>query len=172
MKKDRKAQRVLYDHFKFSLRGVCLRYAGNEAEADDIFQEAFIKVFQNLKKLKDPQALPGWVRQTVIRTAINYYHQQQRNNMKELDTTNEYYSDFSMVLDDLSNQQLLELIKSLPDGYRVVFNLYVIDGYTHREISEMLKISENTSKTQLFKAKSILKRALTRLGIKKYEKDV
>ena len=170
--RDRKAQRQLYDLFKQQLMGVCMRYARESAEAEDIFHESLVKVFDKIGSLKDPQALPGWVRQVVINTAVNQY----RANTKFLhhdDCTllEESSEEYVAVLDKLSNDELLAQINALPEGYRIVFNLYVIDGYTHPQIADLLNISVGTSKSQLHAAKKILRTHLKTLGIICYEKS-
>ena len=171
-KGDRKAQRQLYDLFKQRLMGICTRYARERAEAEDIFHEALVKVFEKIGSLKDPQALPGWVRQIVINTAVNQY----RANVKlqhhdESVLLQESSEEYIAILDKLSNDELLTQIRTLPEGYRVVFNLYVIDGYTHPQIADLLKISVGTSKSQLHAAKKMLRTHLKTLGITRYEQS-
>ncbi|MDN5203010.1 RNA polymerase sigma factor [Fulvivirgaceae bacterium BMA10] len=170
IKKDRKALSFFYDTYKRKLMGICLRYASNHFDADDIFQEAFIKIFENLKQLNEPKALDIWVKQIVVRTAINFYHDAQKTRQHlDHEEVNEPNEDYQKIMDEMGANQLVKLINQLPDGYRMVFNLYVLDGYKHREIAEMLGISENTSKSQLRDAKSHLKKMLQRAGINKYE---
>jgi len=144
--------------------GVCLRYAGNRMEAEDILQEGFIKVFQNLATLHSPEAIDGWVRKIMVNTAINYYTKQLKFQ-NEVSLKNEV-SDATIqedALSKLSYNELLRILQGLPPGYRTVFNLYVIDGYSHKEIGEFLGISENTSKSQLWRAKASLRNILRRI---------
>lgn len=172
-KNDRKAQQELYSLFKGRMMGICLRYARRQEDAEDIFQEAFIKVFKNISNLRESEKLEGWVRRIIINTAINHYHKSFSSQiMKDVDEEEEGSSnqDYEGIIDKLNNFQLLAFINELPDGYRLVFNLYVVDGYTHPEIAEMLHISVGTSKSQLFAAKKILKSKLSKLGIEKYER--
>ena len=162
--RDRKAQRELYELFKKQLMGICVRYARESAEAEDIFHESLVKVFNSIDALQDPQALPGWARRVVINTATNQY----RANKKFLqhdDCTflEESSEDFLPILDKLSTDELLAQINTLPEGYRIVFNLYVVDGYTHPQIAEMLGISVGTSKSQLHAAKKMLRAHLQTL---------
>lgn len=171
-KGDQKAQRQLYDLFKQRLMGICVRYARERAEAEDIFHEAMVKVFEKIVSLKDPEALPRWVRQIVINTAVNQYHA----NLKflhhdESALLRERSEEYITILDKLSNDELLTQIGTLPEGYRVVFNLYVIDGYTHPQIAELLSISVGTSKSQLHAAKNMLRTNLKTLGITHYEQS-
>ncbi len=168
---DRKAQTAFYNMYKGKLMGVCRRYARSKEEAEDIYQEAFVKIFNNIKSLEKPEAVGAWVRKTVIHTAINYYHAnlkfQQNTDYETVVLSND---DYPNILATLSNEDLLALIHQLPDGYRMVFNLYVIDGYNHNEIGQMLGISENTSKSQLSRAKELLRKQLKKLGIVSYER--
>ena len=171
-KNDRKAQALLYEMYKSRLMGICMRYANDRSEADDIFQDSFIKIFKNIDTLNNPSALESWIKRIVINTAINHV-----NRKKYLDDIAIYENQFennelSKIIDAVGNEELVKLIEELPYGYRLVFNLYVIDGYSHKEIAEMLDISENTSKTQLFKAKARLKESLKKMGIEKYERNV
>ena len=171
-KHDRKAQRQLYELFKEQVMGICQRYARESAEAEDIFHESIVKIFKNIAALQDPQALPSWVRRVVINTAVNQYHANvkflQHDDYDQLEESSEAYV---AVLDKLSNDELLAQIDQLPEGYRVVFNLYVIDGYTHPQIAELLHISPGTSKSQLHAAKKMLRTNLKRLGIVCYERS-
>ena len=168
---DRKAQTAFYNMYKGKLMGVCRRYARSKEEAEDIYQEAFVKVFNNIKSLEKPEAVGAWVRKTVIHTAINYYHAnlkfQQNTDYETVVLSND---DYPNILATLSSEDLLALIHQLPDGYRMVFNLYVVDGYNHNEIGQMLGISENTSKSQLSRAKELLRKQLKKLGIVSYER--
>jgi RNA polymerase sigma-70 factor (ECF subfamily) len=170
---DTKSQTTFYNIYKSRLLGICRRYAQCKEEAEDMFQEAFVRIFQNIGKLEKPGAIDSWVKQITINTAINYYKKQLRFN---LNADSQFYADILYnddhlrIIDELSTEELLQLINELPDGYRLVFNLYVIDGYTHPEISEMLGISENTSKSQLFRAKEQLRLKLKKNGVISYEK--
>jgi RNA polymerase sigma factor (sigma-70 family) len=168
---DRKAQTTFYNLYKGKLMGVCRRYTRTPDEAEDVYQEAFVKIFNNIKTLEKAGAVGAWVRKTVVNTAINYYHAnlkfQQNTDYEDIIHSND---DYPNMLASLSNEELLKLINQLPDGYRMVFNLYVIDGYSHVEIGEMLGVSENTSKSQLSRAKEQLRKQLKPLGIISYER--
>jgi len=130
-------------------------------EAEDILQEGFIKVFLNLKNYRHEGSLEGWIRRTMINTAINQYKKNLRA-MRELDIQELEIQDGKVedVLDKMSAEEILGYVQDLPPGYRIVFNLNVIEGYTHKKIGEILNISENTSKSQLFRAKNALKRKI------------
>lgn len=154
---DAKAQAKLYQWFAPKMFGICLRYTRNQMEAEDILQEGFIKVFRYLKDYRNDGSLEGWIRKTIVNTAINFYNKKIKF-MKDvsLDHTGPISNDEESAIDKMSTKELLVCIRELPDGYRVVFNLNVIEGYTHKEIGDMLNISENTSKSQLSRARSVL----------------
>lgn len=162
LENDPRAQELLYKRFSRRMYGVCLRFARNTLEADDILQEGFIKVFSFLKDFRSDGSLEGWIRRTIVNTAINYYNSKQ-NEWKEttIEKAELYQSLTEDTLDKISTNDLLNLIHELPEGYRLVFNLYIIEGYNHQEIAEMLNISESTSKSQLSRARMALQQRLT-----------
>ncbi|MFC0183563.1 RNA polymerase sigma-70 factor, ECF subfamily [Pseudarcicella hirudinis] len=164
---DPKAQTAFYNLYKGRLLGVCRRYARTEAEAEDIFQEAFIKIFKNLHSLEKPESVNSWVKSSVIRTAIDHYRKtiQEREQSNYDELLDISVSEEENVFARFNREQILEAINKLPDGYRMVVNLYLIDGYNHGEIAQMLNISEGTSKSQLSRAKEILKQRLIKLGL-------
>ncbi len=141
--------------------GICLRFTRNQMEAEDILQEGFIKVFRYLKDYRSEGSLEGWIRKTIVNTAINFYKKkikyQKDISLEQNEPINYEEED---AIDMLSAKELLVLIHELPDGYRMVFNLNVIEGYTHKEIGDMLNISENTSKSQLSRARGVLQSKL------------
>lgn len=161
LKKNRKAQNLLYNRYVQKMYGVCLRFAKDSMEADDICQDGFIKVFNNLKNFRHEGSLEGWIRRTMINTAINYYKKSSKHaydlDISEVDIGS---SGQETPIERLSAIELLELIQQLPDGYRMVFNLNIIEGYTHKEIGDMLNISENTSKSQLSRARVALQKLI------------
>lgn len=163
---DRQAQNAFYNLYKGRLMGVCRRYARTLAEAEDIFQEAFIKIFQHLGSLQNPESVTYWVKSTVIRTAIDYYRQ-HRNESEQVNYAEilEEWSTRPTVYDQLTQEEVLKVINEMPNGYRVVANLFYIDGYTHQEIAKMLDIAEGTSKSQLARAREILKKKLKAMGL-------
>ncbi|MCU0370469.1 MAG: sigma-70 family RNA polymerase sigma factor [Bacteroidales bacterium] len=162
LENDPRAQEFLYKRFSRRMYGVCLRFARNTLEADDILQEGFIKVYTFLKDFRQDGSLEGWIRRTIINTAINYYNSKQKEwNETSIDKAESYQSTSDDILEKISTSDLLKLIQELPEGYRMVFNLYIIEGYNHHEIAEMLHISENTSKSQLSRARTALQERLT-----------
>jgi len=163
IKEDKSAQKALYDLFSAKMYFVCLRYARHEAEAQDILQDAFIKVFDKLDSFRFNGSFEGWVRRIMVNTALNYC---RKSTYKYENIGIEDYQDKvvnSKAISRLSEQELLGIIQQLPDGYRMVFNLYIIEGYSHKEIAEMLSISENTSRSQLAKARKWMQNVLEKL---------
>lgn len=153
---DRRFQRGLYDRFASKMYGVCLRYAANAEEAEDILQEGFIKVFRKLDSFRSEGSFEGWIRRIFVNTAIEHYRKkvylQPITDQEETTIEGKYLS----VLDSLAEKDIINLVQQLSPGYRTVFNMYVVEGYTHKQIAEQLGISEGTSKSQLSRAKQIL----------------
>ena len=164
LKNDRMAQNILYNKYSPKLFGTCLRYAKNYADAEDILQEGFIKVFKYLKDFRNEGHLEGWMRKVIVTTAINFY---KRKNLLNKDVDPEYVNTPSVATPDaislISNEELLAVVQDLPEGYRMVFNLNTIEGYSHKEISEIMNISVNTSKSQLSRARNALQHKLLHL---------
>ena len=149
-------QHELYKRFAPKMYGVCLRYASNSEEAEDILQEGFIKVFNKIGSFRKEGSFEGWIRRIFVNTAIEQFRKkvylQPITEMDEDTLEGKYLS----VLDRLSEKDIIQLVQQLSPGYRTVFNMYVVEGYTHKQIAEMLGISEGTSKSQLSRAKMIL----------------
>ncbi len=165
LKNEPKAQAEFYKRFAPKMYGVCIRFAKNKMEADDILQEGFIKVFFNLKSYRGDGALEGWVRRTIVNTAINYYKRNLKyQNDLEIEKADSMHSSDNGILDSISANDLINLVQELPVGYRMVFNLNVIEGYTHKEIAKILNISENTSKSQLSRARQSLQAKVNELN--------
>ncbi|MDP2721601.1 MAG: RNA polymerase sigma factor [Bacteroidales bacterium] len=161
LKKDRKAQYEFYEKYAPKLYGICLRYAKTVIDAEDILQDGFIKVFRYLGDYRGEGSFEGWLRKIMVTTAMNYY---KKKNLVSKDVEPEtiripVHNDHEIV-SAMSHQELLRFIFELPDGYRTVFNLNTIEGYSHKEIGEMMHISVNTSKSQLSRAKSSLRKRI------------
>lgn len=135
---------------------VCLRYASNSDEAQDILQDGFIKVFRKLDSFRGEGSFEGWIRRIFVNTAIEYFRRKKYLLPVTEKEENTIEGKYISALDDLAERDVLELITKLSPGYRTVFNMYVVEGYSHREIGEMLGISEGTSKSQLSRAKALL----------------
>ncbi len=156
MKGNRQMQYELYERFAPKMFGVCLRYAANTEEAEDILQEGFIKIFKKMGSYRGDGSFEGWIRRIFVNTAIEQFRKktylQPITEQEESTIEGKYIS----VLDHLAEKDIVQLIQKLSPGYRTVFNMYVIEGYTHKQIAEALRISEGTSKSQLSRAKLIL----------------
>ncbi len=151
------AQKQLYDHFAAPMLGICYRYTKSKANAEDVLQEGFVKVFRNIRQYKGEGELGGWIRQIMIRTAINY-----------LKTNNKYAADLAFTDEHLHPvstenpavtlhaKELAELIRQLPTGYQTIFNLHAVEGFSHVEIGNLLGIHEGTSRSQYSRARSLL----------------
>ncbi|MCB0823746.1 MAG: sigma-70 family RNA polymerase sigma factor [Bacteroidales bacterium] len=162
------SRELLYKHFAPKMYGICLRFAGNKMEADDILHEAFVKIYTKIKNFRNEGSLEGWIRRTIINTAINFYRRNSRySQMLEVDDLEIRSEKHNAIYGDISREELLNLIQELPIGYRTVFNLNIIEGYTHKEIGEMLNISDNTSKSQLTRARMVLQKKVEALMIEK-----
>lgn len=155
-------QKALYERYSSDLMGICLRYAKNQMEAEDILQDAFIKIFTKIDTYRGEGTFASWLKRITVHTAINAYHKTAAKASEvDIDEFNGNIEDFTITeTDSLTVQLLLRFIEELPDGYRTAFNLYEIDGYSHKEIAEMLGCSPVTVRTQLFKAKEQLKRKI------------
>ena len=163
------AQEALYKQYSSRLLAICSRYAHTTFEAEDIFQEAFIKVFKNIEQYKGQGSFEGWLRHIFVNTAINHYHKNKKHsNHQDPESYAETVTSDTDIIGNISADELTKVIAQLPDGYRIVFNLFVVEGFTHKEISEMLGINEGTSKSQLAKAKLHLKKLLTQLRYPHY----
>jgi RNA polymerase sigma factor (sigma-70 family) len=153
---ERRGQEELYNRFSAKMYAVCLRYAGNSNDARDILQDGFVKVYKNLSRFRSEGSFEGWIRRIMVNTAIE--HLRRKTYLKPLveKEENQIHAHEVSALDSLGEKDILNLIRQLSPGYRTVFNMYVIEGYTHKEVAEILGINEGTSKSQLARAKAIL----------------
>ena len=156
IRQNREYQKALYARFAGKMLTVCRRYARHEMEAEDLLQDALLKVYENIEKFKSKGSFEGWIRRITVNTALKNY--QKHSFQKERIGLADYEGDIVQpeAIANLSAEELLKLIAELPDGYRVVFNLYAIEGYSHKEIAEVLNIGESTSRSQLVKARKLL----------------
>ncbi|QNN40853.1 RNA polymerase sigma factor [Pedobacter roseus] len=160
---DRKMQELLYKQTAAKMLAVCMRYAKDRMEAEDVLQMGYIKIFQKIKEYRGDGSFEGWIRRVMVNTAIESYRKNLRSlNVVEID---EAYEQPSTGFDfgTLGMQDLMKVIQKLADGYRMVFNMYVIEGYSHKEIGETLGISEGASKSQLSRARAILKEEIIKM---------
>ncbi len=163
---DATAQRELYSLYANKMFAVCFRYSQNREDAEDILQEGFIKVFENISKFRSEGSLEGWIRRIMFTTAIQKFRQQKPfQNTISLDNTevHDIHPSVDDVLSQIETKELLNLIHTLPPRYKLVFNLYVIEGLKHREIAEQLGITEGTSKSNLSDARAILQREINEM---------
>jgi RNA polymerase sigma factor (sigma-70 family) len=174
IKNDRKMQKALYEKYASKLYAICMRYANDRAEADDILQEGFIKVFTKIEQFSQEHSFEGWLKRIMINTSITHYNQNLKHYyQKDIDEVNESeIEQFNVYEAEFSKEELLGIIHELADGYRVVFNLYAIEGYKHKEISEILGIDVATSKSQFHRAKKIIQEKLDELSKVKIARDV
>ncbi|MEQ9167921.1 MAG: RNA polymerase sigma factor [Fulvivirga sp.] len=170
IKGDRKAQKQLYDQFAGRMLVVAMRYSKSDLEAEDIIQEAFIKIFEKIKTFREESRLGFWIKRIVVNTALN--HQRSKLYMFPMVDVQELNnnSDGDFSLSNYHFKELLAFIKELPSGCQIIFNLYAIEGYSHQEIAKMLDISIGTSKSQYFRAKELLKARIGQEEQKSYER--
>jgi len=170
---DRKAQKELYKRFYSKMMNVCYRYSKKPEDAEDLLQDGFVKVFMNLKHYDFKGSLEGWIRRIMVNTAIDFYR--KNKNMYFIDEDNDYILETSKVesSDHIYSQfgveEIMNAIQQLSPVYKTVFNMYVIDGYQHKEIAKQLNISEGTSKSNLAKAKANLRGILIKRENRHYD---
>ena len=165
-KHDKKAQQLLYDKYSRFLLGVCLRYASDKAEAEDILQDSFLKIFFNIKDYSGTGSFIGWLRKVTVNTAITNYHKnlKYRYHIEIEEFVSVETGVESFEEDYFTSDELYRVMNDLPAGYRMVFNLYAVEGYKHKEIAKILGIDTNTSKSQYSRAKAAIRDKLEKLG--------
>lgn len=159
---ERKAQKALYERYAPVLLGVCIRYSGRRDEAEDILQDGLIKVYFNIGDFAGTGSFINWMKKIMVNTAITHYHRNLKHQYhQDIEDIRETDIDgMQMGTSDFTREELTMVIRDLPDGYRMIFNLYAIEGYKHKEIATLLKIDVNTSKSQYSRAKSLIRRRL------------
>jgi len=167
-KQNRKAQKMLYDRYASKFLGICMRYAKDKHEAEDILQEAFLKIFERIEQYTCSGAFEGWMRRIIVNTAISNY----RKNLKhyhhyDIEELKEYEEDINSADLEYTMEEMLRVIQSLSPGYRTIFNLYAIEGYTHKEIAELLGIDVATSKSQYSRARKVIQYRLSKIRSEK-----
>lgn len=168
----RKAFSLLYKKYASTMLGICMRYCNNRIDAEDVMQDGFMKVFSQVHKFRHEGSFEGWIKRIMIHAAIDNYQSNLRlsfiqdsgNVLENAEAADVYEEDDELpeVL-NISREKLMRMIQELPDGYRMVFNLYAIEGYSHKDIAAMLGITESTSKTQLLKARKVLRKKIETL---------
>ena len=171
LKNNRNAQKAFYERFASKAYTICLRFSKGSNQAEDILQEGFIKVFNNLPKFRFEGSLEGWIKRIIVNAAIDFvkknvtYHQELNENVDE---SSDIYED--ETISKLSADDLMKMVNELPDSKRLIFSLYAYEGYAHKEIAERLGISVMTSKSQYCKAKKMLQERLINIKNKSYER--
>ncbi len=157
LQQNRQAQKRLYDLYADTMLGLCYRYTKSLADAEDVLQEGFVKVFTNLKQYKGKGDLGGWIRRIMVNTSINYLrqHSRYRNELLQDPPALHPVGQESPEI-TIDTKDLIELIRELPLGYQTIFNLVAIEGYNHIEVAELLQISEHTSRSQYSRARAVL----------------
>lgn len=159
---DRLAQKQFYERFRGKMFVVCLRYANNREDAEDMLQEGFVRVFRDLRQYAGAGSLEGWVRKVIVNAALQFL-QKQRRGLLTVGIDDQEFPDDSpepMMQNESNPQQLLRILQQLPPGFRAIFNLHVLEGYSHPEIAEIMGISVGTSKSQLLRAKAHFRKLL------------
>lgn len=166
-----KAQKILYKKYSSKFLGICMRFAKNKQEAEDILQDSFIKIYKKIGQFNYEGSFEGWMKRIIINTAISNYRKYHKVCNIEIDEfiLREEQASFAFDIDEceFTREEILKAIQSLSPGYRIVFNLYAIEGYSHKEIAEMLNIDISTSKSQYSRAKKILQYRLQQIINKK-----
>ena len=166
-KEDRQAQKLLFDRYSPKMLGVCRRYVRHKEDAEDVLVSAFFKVLINLHQFGHKGSFEGWIRRIVVNESLMFLRKRHNFNLKIEAEHFDIQTDMT-VEDELAAQDILLLLEQLPNGYRTIFNLFVVEGYKHREIAEKLGISINTSKSQLILAKKRLRALLEKANYSRY----
>ena len=156
-KGDTRSQEALYKHYSRLMFAVCIRYSDNRQTAEDLLQEGFIKVFHAIKEFREDGSLEGWIRKIMLRTSLEHFRKKVNFfALSPIESAGTSPMD-EQILSSLASNEILETMNRLPQGYRTVLNLYCVEGYSHKEIADLLGISEGTSKSQLSRAREIMK---------------
>ena len=169
VKGDPVAQKALYQQFSRKMMSVCMRYANNRDQAQDMLQDGFVKIFQKIDHYRGDGPLGGWISRTMVNTALDHIRRNKPyDHSLDLTEAEHLHQEDEQVLTSMSTDELMDLIQALPAGYRTVFNLFAIEGYAHKEIADRLGISENTSKSQFMKARAYLRKLLPKEAAASY----
>ncbi len=164
LREERWAQKVLYESYYAPMISVCMRYASNEDEAMDLLHESFLKIFGKINSYQSGTSLIAWMKRIAVNTAIDAYRKNARRRTEDLDQAHYLSNSDPDVISQFSVTEILTAVQQLPPTYRAIFNLYVIEGYSHKEIGEQLDITESTSRSNLVKARAKLQKTLTAPG--------
>ncbi len=160
---DRQACKKLFDLYSGKMMALCYRFARDRNEAEDILQEGFVRVFTKLHLYKGVGSFESWMKKVIVNTALKYRDKNiRKHHYSEIDNVH-VFDNTPNIIEELSKEEILKLIQELPEGYRTVFNLYVIEGYSHKDIGQLLNIGESTSRSQLVKARKLLQQKFMNL---------
>ncbi len=160
MQNNAACQHLLFNAYAGKMLSVCYRYTGNQHDAEDVLQEAFIKIFTCIRQFKGEGSFEGWLRRIVVNTALKFLQKKRLHFAEMNETVSGFIQSEPEVISNIQTEQLMNLLTHLPDGYRIVFNLYVIEGYDHDEIAGILNIQAGTSRSQLVKARKMLQQMI------------
>jgi RNA polymerase sigma factor (sigma-70 family) len=160
LKRDRNAQQALYDLYSSKMYALCYRYVRHAMEAEDVLVMAFTKIFDRIEQFKGEGSFEGWIRRVMVNEALTHLRKSRAMYVETELEQADREPDYDRLSDHLEAEDLQKMIQELPPGYRLVFNMYAIDGYSHKEIAEQLGITENTSKSQLSRARTYLQKIL------------
>ena len=160
--KERWAQKKLYEEHYSKMMAVCLRYSNNRDDALDIMHDGFIKVYNNISKYQPGTSLSAWIHRIMVNTSIDFYRKAIRRRTEDIDTAYDLSTSDADAISQCSEKEILKAVQTLSPAYRAVFNLYVIEGYSHKEIAKQLNITESTSRSNLVKARMKLKAFLAK----------
>jgi RNA polymerase sigma factor (sigma-70 family) len=160
LKRNRNAQQQLYDLYSSKMYALCYRYVRHAMEAEDVLVMAFTKIFDRIEQFKGEGSFEGWIRRVMVNEALTHLRKSRAMYVETELEQADREPDYDRLSDHLEAEDLQKMIQELPPGYRLVFNMYAIDGYSHKEIAEQLGISENTSKSQLSRARTYLQKIL------------
>ncbi len=170
---DPRAQTLFYNRFRTELMRICARFARTRMEAEDIYQESFVKIFRHIHDVQNLESIESWMRSVVTRTAINYYHRTTKkeamNHSMDFSPLDFECNDHTCIIDGLSVGIVNDMIAQLPEGYKRIINLHIIDGFSHIEIARRLSITDSTSRSQLLRGRNLLMKKLKEQGISGYE---
>ena len=161
LQNNRVAQKSLYDKYAAKMMGVCLRYTNSKEDAEDVLIEGYTNIFQKLSMYKGDGSFEGWMKRIMINTAISHFRSNSKYRFhQDIDEVQNISEHQETVIEKMETQRIMKLVNSMPEGYKMIFNLFAVEGYTHREIGEMLNLSEGTSKSQFSKARKWLQTRL------------
>lgn len=165
-KQDRHAQRALYELYAPRMMSVCLRYCKNDETARDLLHDGFIQVFTRIGSYEGKGSFEGWLRRIFVNVALEYYRQEQKNHKfleeyrSEIQDGGSFVDDDALDIENIPRHEVMAMIRELPPGYRTIFNLFIFEEMSHREIGKLLKISEAASRSQFFRAKTLLQKKI------------